>query len=232
MQAENSTHESRNTLKAKILHTAMQSFVTEGIKPVTMDMIARKLVISKRTLYEIFADKEQLLLEGVVHYQKMTKQKMTQVAKDSKNVLETILLIYEKKMEELRYITPRFYQDLRKYSSVMEYIKKRNEAETAEAVAFLEKGVGQGFFRNDVNFTVINQFLNDQADYIINRDSLKEIPITEIFDSMILVYIRGFSTDKGLKIIENFLKERKNTPLSEQHKLSFKWEDLNIEDNC
>ena len=56
-------HPSRLELRERIVDTALQSFVTHGIKSITMDDIAAALGISKRTLYEVFADKETLLME-------------------------------------------------------------------------------------------------------------------------------------------------------------------------
>ena len=57
--------EQRVELRQLILETAMSEFKAKGIKRVRMDDIAHQLGISKRTLYEVFSNKEQLLLEGV-----------------------------------------------------------------------------------------------------------------------------------------------------------------------
>lgn len=56
----------RKELKGKILKTAMEQFLLHGIKKIKMDDIAKILGISKRTLYEIYQDKEQLLYEGLL----------------------------------------------------------------------------------------------------------------------------------------------------------------------
>ena len=55
----------RQELKGRILEMAMQEFMTNGIRKVKMDDIARMLGISKRTLYEIYQDKEAILFEGL-----------------------------------------------------------------------------------------------------------------------------------------------------------------------
>lgn len=49
--------------REKIVDTALQMFNSRGCKGVTMDDIAQELHISKRTLYETFANKEELLAE-------------------------------------------------------------------------------------------------------------------------------------------------------------------------
>ena len=45
--------------KERIIEQAMQMFVSQGIKSVRMDDIAQQLGVSKRTLYELFGDKER-----------------------------------------------------------------------------------------------------------------------------------------------------------------------------
>ena len=55
----------RQELKERILELAMQEFSLRGLRDIKMDDMAHKLRISKRTLYEIYADKESLLLEGL-----------------------------------------------------------------------------------------------------------------------------------------------------------------------
>lgn len=61
----NNSSQYRNELKFRIIRTAMPLFKQKGIKAVRMDDIANILSISKRTLYEIYNNKEDLLLEGV-----------------------------------------------------------------------------------------------------------------------------------------------------------------------
>lgn len=63
----------RENLKTRILETSMQLFKQKGIRAVKMDDIATEMGISKRTLYEIYSNKEDLLYECVKHdSEKMT----------------------------------------------------------------------------------------------------------------------------------------------------------------
>ena len=53
----------KKEIREQIVETAQQLFIEHGIKDVKMDDIAAQLSISKRTIYELFNDKEQLLRE-------------------------------------------------------------------------------------------------------------------------------------------------------------------------
>ena len=64
---------SRVELKERIILAAVELFTTNGIKSITMDEIAASLGISKRTLYEVFPDKERAIVEGINMISKHTK---------------------------------------------------------------------------------------------------------------------------------------------------------------
>ena len=61
MKEEHTRDEVRNL----ILNAALEQFMSKGIKEVKMDDIASLLSVSKRTIYELFSDKEELLLEAL-----------------------------------------------------------------------------------------------------------------------------------------------------------------------
>ena len=72
----------------------MKMFIERGIKDVKMDNIATELSISKRTIYELFADKEQLLLEALKLQDENTRDIAKIKIRDSKHILDIILSLY------------------------------------------------------------------------------------------------------------------------------------------
>lgn len=64
MEQQDLYTEYRKHLKERILTVAMQAFKQHGIRNVRMDDIATTLAISKRTIYETYSNKEELLLDG------------------------------------------------------------------------------------------------------------------------------------------------------------------------
>ena len=64
--------------KDKIVETALRMFNERGLKGATMDDIASELRMSKRTLYEAFAGKEELLTECLNLVQKHTNERHRQ----------------------------------------------------------------------------------------------------------------------------------------------------------
>lgn len=93
-------------LKEQIVETAMEAFTKLGIRCVRMDDIALSLSISKRTLYELFRDKENLLLEGLRMQQQQVNEAMIEVTTRTENVLEVIFAFYKRKLSELCNLNP------------------------------------------------------------------------------------------------------------------------------
>ena len=69
MQDLKETTSYRASLRGRIIDCALQEFADNGIRAVRMNDIASALAISKRTLYELFKDKETLLFESVKEYE-------------------------------------------------------------------------------------------------------------------------------------------------------------------
>ena len=77
--------------KERIIEQAMHMFVSQGIKSVRMDDIAQQLGVSKRTLYELFGDKEGLLYLAMDRYFEKKRIERAAVCAHARNVLEAML---------------------------------------------------------------------------------------------------------------------------------------------
>lgn len=85
-------------LRNRILKAAMTEFLHKGVKSVKMDDIANTLAISKRTLYEIYSNKEELLLEAVrIHEQEFNDHMLQYSLDKNHNVMDIIIEFYKKK---------------------------------------------------------------------------------------------------------------------------------------
>ncbi|KAA6329980.1 HTH-type transcriptional repressor KstR2 [termite gut metagenome] len=197
----------RAELKEKIIITALTAFKKNGIKSITMDDIAALLKISKRTLYEIFEDKETLLKECVMYHQCLSKKMLENIVANSTNVLEIILNCYQKSVEMLRDTDRRFIDEIEKYPGVNEIMVNCRKQDNDVVTDFLKKGVTQGLFRNDINYEIIQLLLRKQFDILKSTDICSQYPFLEVYESIILTYLRGISTQKGADELEKFVSE-------------------------
>jgi AcrR family transcriptional regulator len=191
-------------LRDIILDSAMKAFAERGIRAVKMDDIAAALSISKRTLYEIYETKEQLLYEGVREYHERMTERMDKISTESDNVMEIMLKVYRLKVEEFRVTTPAFYSDLVKYPRVLRYLNRENQRTRVKSLRFLARGVDEGFFRDDVNYELAGRLFDALGRYVMSQQLYKQYTIEEIFNNLIFVTFRGLCTPKGIKALERF----------------------------
>lgn len=196
----------RRALKDRILEHAMHEFAYRGIKSVKMDDIAQGLCISKRTMYEIYQNKECLLFEGIKRAKEKNEKEMEDIIAQSANVIELVIAIYRKRVEEFKDTCPQFYLDLEKYPSIITYLNQFHSKKHNVFMAFLERGVQEGYFLSDVNIELFAELFDAIIDNIVKRQLYLHYPIEQIFKSQLLVVFRGFCTVEGIKILDRCLE--------------------------
>jgi AcrR family transcriptional regulator len=189
-------------LRSKIIETALKAFRARGIRAVTMDDVATELGISKRTLYEIFDKKEDLLYEGVKTYLGERRNQMEIRAGQCSNVMEIILQTYKLKVDEVRQVNPTFYEDILKYPKVEEFIRTAHENSREEFLNFMQRGVNEGLFRKDINHVLIAQQMDAMSKYINQYNLWQKYSFSELFANFYLVSLRGLCTERGVKVLD------------------------------
>lgn len=203
----NKTPATRPELKKRIVDAAVQAFTTQGIKAVTMDDIAASLGISKRTLYEVFEDKEALLEACIVRGQCELEQFLTEVQATADNVLEVLMKLFKRSIEKYHSTNKRFFEEIKKYPKAYEQIRRGHSRDSDDAAKFFREGVRQGIFRDDVNFAIVNLLVREQFRLLMDTDICRQYPFNEVYESIIFTHLRGISTERGAQELEKFIRE-------------------------
>lgn len=191
-------------LMDRILDTVITAVTTQGIKAVKMDDIAAKLGISKRTLYEIYDDKETLVLEGVKHYHENKRIALNVFAANNHNVLDIVIYLYERHIKESKNINPLFYEDMVKYPRIVAYLEDRKQTSMENFQQFMKRGVEEGLFRADINYVIIAHVFEALGSYMRDKQLYQQYPFQELFFNMLFVSLRGFCTLKGIEQLDQF----------------------------
>jgi AcrR family transcriptional regulator len=205
MQVLKETTAYRASLRERIIEKAMQEFSMHGIRAVKMDDLAADLGISKRTLYEIFKDKETLLLEGIKEYYNRKREYLFDYAEENHDVMEIVLEAYRMKVEEVRSVNPAFYQDLIKYPKVTRFMKESQETSRTAFLDFMNRGVEDGYFRKDVNYQLVPHIFDALGQHVLNNSLLQQYSVEELYSNFFLIALRGFCTDKGQRAIDKLI---------------------------
>lgn len=191
-------------LRECIIDTATRLFQTQGVKLVRMDDVAHALSISKKTLYERFSDKEELLLEVVKITSESLQQNIKEILGSSANVLEQIFMLYKCVIEHCRKVNPLFFIELIRYPKVQAYFESTHAKHTDCTRDWLQMGVKEGLLRDDVNYEVFLRQDGFQIDKLLVNPEVRKYPSKIIYDSVVLVMLRGLATEKGLEIIKQW----------------------------
>jgi len=208
MQENKNLSTYRLGLKGKILETAMKMFAKNGIKAVRMDDIAHALNISKRTMYELYENKEVLLFEGIKTYTLHREEEMAHFAKDNKNVMDVILNVYKAKVEEFRFTCPQFYDDLEKYPKVMAFLEQNRKENRAQLNEFLRKGTCEGYFREDINHDLVTLLFDSIGQLFLQKRLYALFSIESVLNNIMFISLRGICTNKGIEVLDKFLKSQ------------------------
>ena len=201
----------RQELKEKILITAINLFHKHGIRSVKMDDIANELKISKRTLYEIYSNKEELLLEVVRRDKQREKRRMDEIGRTGSNVINIIIEISRFRLEEFSQINPLFFEEIHKYPELLAYVHRLHDERESDAHAFIQRGIDEGLFLPNLNYNIVRTMTVALQNAIMNQYLYKKYDIKELAHVSILFFIRAYCTMKGVKLLDD---ELNSLPLS------------------
>jgi len=193
----------------KIIEEAANMFRMYGIRAVTMDMLAERLGMSKRTIYEVFSDKDELL-KGVL---KMMSWKqydlMKKILNESENVIQAIFKMIDSMMDHFHKMSPAFQLDIKRFhGSLLDNPEEMKDlpyySNNSEIIL---RGIKEGVFRDDIDVEITNKCmlevvkLSNDKDGFSGDDYLNKNVIMNLY----INYLRGISTPKGLKLINFYL---------------------------
>lgn len=198
------------SLKERVVAKASMLFMRNGIKSVTMDNIAGQMGISKRTLYENFRDKDELLMECFIYQSKEVQKEFEKIAVTCANSMELLLRIFFYTWRKLRNTNRNFYSDMKKYHpAISSLFEKDKEERVRNAEQLLEQGKREGLIRPDLKIEIVLMLLGAQFEMLKNSEEFdtSRYSFIEIFETIFINFIRGIATTKGVAFIEEFISQ-------------------------
>lgn len=171
---------------------------------------AEQLGVSKRTLYEMFGDKEGLLYLAMERYSERNRQRWNELTADAHDVLEAMFMVLGEVMDNAE-VSRRMMDNLKKfYPAVHDKLMREGMVKNRTSLrSMLEQGIEAGLFVNNFNIDLSISVLYYTASAIVTRrelmlpDGMSE---REAFVQIISNFFRGISTAKGLQLIDDNLK--------------------------
>ena len=199
-------------MKERIIEESIELFTKYGIKSTTMDDIAKNMGISKRTIYENFKDKEDLLIACISMFISENEKFTCNVFNKSENVLEAIMIVLQKGAEQARKQQYFIMDELKKYYPKVykNFFLCPNDDKQQKMEELITRGINEGVFREELNPEIIAIVFSRQAEgFTINNENLDKYSLLEIFENMVLAFLRGLCTSKGIEIYDRLIERHK-----------------------
>lgn len=197
------------TAKEKITEQATEMFVHSGIRAITMDDISREAGVSKRTIYENFHDKDDLLRHCLLHLDGLYSREHEEVIAKADNIVQMVFGLMKLGIRVFNQINPLFFEDLRRYHTKVwkEIYKVRREKQKAQTLTILRKGINQGVFRKDIHLEIVTILLIEQLKIMPDKTIFPADKFSQsvVFENVIINFFRGIATRKGMEMIDDLL---------------------------
>ena len=199
-----------------IIEQAAKMFAEQGIKSIRMDDIAKTLGVSKRTLYEMFEDKEELLYLSIRY---MQQQRMAKVEAKLRENTDSLIYLFEsiEMMMGNRELHRRISNNLSKfYPATFERMRKESEERSGKVLySLIEHYIDCGLIVPTVDVRLSVTILYYTTTTIISTADNMSLPdgvtLEDAMAYTIINFFRGIATIKGVQQIDDYLatKSRK-----------------------
>lgn len=202
----------RSDLKEKdyqeLLERIVPIILEKGLKSTTMDTVAASLGMSKRTLYEIFGSKSDMLREALAAHERQSHDFFCRTFAEADNVMEAFIEVFKRNRDIVGSLNVEFYRDMdRLYKDQREEYNKARAVRHEGMLRMFNLGVEQGMFRPDVDYNVHSRMMGLQMEALKRIEELfpPDITLQRVFDSIIIGFLRSIASEKGMRVLNRKL---------------------------
>ena len=202
------------TQRERIIEQAANMFAEQGIKSIRMDDIAKALGVSKRTLYELFEDKEELLYHSIRF---MQERRMRKVEAKLKENSESLVYLFEsiEMMMDNRELHHRISHNLHKfYPATFERVRKEAEEDSGKILySLIEHYIDCGLIVPTVDIRLSVTILYYTATTLVTTADNMSLPagvsLEDALTYTIINFFRGIATIEGVRQIDEYFCRKK-----------------------
>lgn len=199
-------------IKNYIITESDKLFIQFGIKNVTMDDIAKQIGMSKKTIYQHFSDKNELVNIFISNKLDCQNDYFDELQAVAENAVHEIVLSVINIHAQLSSFNSRIFFDLQKYypEALLSFSDFKKNKIAPFIKSNLERGKNEGFYRADINVDILTQLRLEQSEIIIkNIDdyTLNKYNLVEVMTEITKHYLYGICNSEGLREIEKYKKQ-------------------------
>jgi AcrR family transcriptional regulator len=201
-------------MKEKILQKATDMFLSYGFKSITMDDIANKMGISKKTIYTHYANKTELVADSTMHMFDIISNGIDHICALEKNPIEELYEIKKFVMVNLKNEKSSPQYQLQKYYPKVHDVLRNKQFEVMQecVVRNIEKGIELGIYRENLNIGFVSRIYFSGVHSIKDLQvfPLEQFPVSTLIDEYLEYHLRGIVTPAGRKILNKIINSNQD----------------------
>ena len=198
--------------KQRIQKAAHDLVMQYSIRSVSMDDIAANLGMSKKTIYQYFKDKDELV-ESVVDAVIDTNQCICDDDREkADNAVHEIFLVMDMMVEMFKTMNPSILFDMQKYhpAAFRKFQKHRNEYLYNVCWQNLDRGIKEELYRPEINMDIMARYRVETMLTAFNPEFQRSVKqsLVVIEEEIIIHYLFGLVSPKGYKLAQKYMELR------------------------
>lgn len=196
-------------LLTRVLEKSREVFVKYGVKSITMDDISKELGISKKTLYTVVKDKNELIEKTSFNISDDVFRKINKLLTKKLDPISELIEIENIVCDTITSFNPSVIHQFQKYyPKIHEKLHDRQKSAILNMIKDnMKRGITDGLYRPDINVEFLARLDYSTSQNLINQDFFpaKEFEIRTIKHEYLIYHLRGIVSSKGLDIVESKL---------------------------
>lgn len=199
-------------IKDRILEKAHELYMRYGIKSITMDEIAGHLGISKKTIYQSYKDKDELVSAVFNRMINANKCACEGGRENSDNAIHEQFLCSDVVQEMFNKMNPSILHDIMRYHpKVYGELEKHKKEFVFEMIKTnLERGIAEGLFRADMKVDIIARLQLETISILHDTEFVHKYGLSNIEKELNDFFLNGSITSTGKELITKYKQEREN----------------------
>ncbi len=197
--------------KTVIISKAKSLFMRFGLKSVSMDDVTRELGISKKTLYQHFESKEDLIMQTIQRHQCAESEAVAQICRQATDALQEMLAIARHVIVQFQQMSQATIFDLKKYYPEAWHMVEQVQRDYIYKVlkTNIDRGISEGLYRSDFNSDILARLYVGSMHWLMDEELFpsSEFHWAQLYREFIHYHLRGIASDKGLEKLHAYIKE-------------------------
>ncbi|WP_298297024.1 TetR/AcrR family transcriptional regulator [Hydrotalea sp.] len=200
----------------RIIAKAHELFMRYGVRSISMDEIASQLGMSKKTLYQFFADKDHLVEQVIrLEINKNTDSCQLQY-QQSENAIHEVFLAIEMVEEMLKNMNPLLLFELEKYhpKAFQQFYEHKNKFLYQIITNNLKRGIEEELYRTELPIEIMAAYRIESIFLIFNpafNQATGRHSLDELAEAITHHFLYGIATPKGQKLIAKYIQKQPKT---------------------